>query len=143
MTTISTRIQLAAAAALLAVAPAAASAETVAYTAEPVAIASVHNEASYFSGPYASQSFYINGLRVSFVNRANVAANDVEFAITRDGKTQLVSLPGTYAPGTQIEKQLENGTSTVPEADATVTIAKVGFADGSAWTPGTGRVAQR
>jgi hypothetical protein len=141
--TTTTRIQLAAAAALLAAAPAAASAETIAYAAEPVAIQSVQSEANYFSGPYASQSFYITGLSVSFVNRTNVAANDVEFAVTRDGKTELVSLKGSYAPGVQIEKQLANGTSTLPEDDATVSIAKVGFADGSTWTPGTGRVAQR
>ncbi len=69
------RLQLAAAAALLAVAPVAASAEQTAYTASPVAIRAVTNEHTFFTIPYGPQRLYLDGVSVSFVNNENVAAN--------------------------------------------------------------------
>jgi hypothetical protein len=136
------RIQLAAAAALLAAAPVAASAQQTAYTTQPVAIQSVSADDNIVTLPYAGQR-YFNGLSVSFVNTTNVAAKNVAFAVTRDGKTEIVSEAGTFAPNARIESRLAQSLDTLPAADATVRIAKVDFADGSTWTPEAGRVAQR
>ncbi len=138
------RISIAAAAALLAASPLAASAAQTAYAVAPVTIASVTNESNFVSLPYGAQRLYLAGLGVAFVNRTNVAAKDVTFAVTRDGKTETVTEHGSYAPDTRVELQLGSDSSTVfaPPA-ATVTIASVDFADGSTWTPATGIVASR
>ncbi len=48
---------------------------------------------------------------------------------------------GTYAPGTSITTNLANDTSLEPTENAKISIAKVDFADGTTWTPATGRVA--
>ena len=131
----STRIQLAAAAALALAAPTAASAAQTAYVASPVAIAGVTDDTNRLNLPYGQRDLYFNALSVSFVNRSNVAATNVEFAITRDGKTQLFAQHGSYAPGTRIDRELAQDTSTLPASTATVKIAKVDFADGTSWTP--------
>lgn len=142
--TASNRLQLAAAAALLVTAPVAASAAQTAYVAAPVAIQSVDDAEAFISiSPYGPLSRYINGLSVQFVNNARVAAMNVEFAVTRDGKTQIFAEKGSYAPGTRIDRELAYNTSTLPGANATVTISKVDFADDSTWTPTTGLVAAR
>jgi hypothetical protein len=138
-----TRIQIAAAAALLAAAPLAASAAQTAYAVAPVTIASVDDQENFFTVPYGPQRLYINGLGVTFVNHGDVTAKNVTFAVTRDGQTQNIAKSGSYAPGTPIALELANGTSTLPVADAKVAIAKVDFADGSTWTPATGLVASR
>jgi hypothetical protein len=135
------RIQLAAVAGLLATAPLAASAEQTAYTASPVAIRSVANDQNVFDIPFASQRLYANAVSVSFVNAANVPATRIEFALTRDGATEHVSNRGSFAPGTTIVTQLDRNATVQPPADATVTVSKVDFADGTSWTPASGRVA--
>jgi len=137
----SLRLQLAAAAALLAVAPVAASAEQTAYTASPVAIRAVSNEHNFFTIPYGPQRLYLDGVSVSFVNNENVAATRVEFAVDRDGAVKTFAAKGTYAPGTSVTTNLGNDTSIEPTENAKVSIAKVIFADGTTWTPATGRVA--
>jgi hypothetical protein len=48
---------------------------------------------------------------------------------------------GTYAPGTIVTTNLANDTSIEPTTDASISVAKVDFADGTTWTPATGRVA--
>jgi hypothetical protein len=141
--TASTRFQLVAVAALLAAAPVAASADLLAYGVAPVAIQSVENHDTFVSLPYGPQTLYTNALTVGFTNTTNVAANNVEFAVTTDGKTTLVAERGSYAPGTRIDRQLAFSTGILPGADATVAVAKVDFADGSSWTPEAGRIAQR
>jgi len=135
------RIQLAAAAALLAVAPVAANAEQTAYTASPVAIRTVTNEHNFFAIPYGPQRLYLDGVSVSFVNNENVAATRVEFAVDRDGAVKTFAAKGTYAPGTIVTTNLANDTSIEPTTDASISVAKVDFADGTTWTPATGRVA--
>jgi hypothetical protein len=135
------RIQLAAAAALLAVAPVAASAEQTAYTASPVAIRTVTNEHTFFAIPSGPQRLYIDGVSVSFVNNENVAATRVEFAVDRDGAVKTFAAKGNYAPGTSITTNLANDTSIESTPSATVSVAKVDFADGTTWTAATGRVA--
>ena len=139
----SNRIQLAAAAALIAAAPVAAPAAQIAYVENPVAIQAVNDTQNEISIPYGAQQLYFNDLSVTFVNHTNVAAKDVAFAVTRDGRTQIVSERGSYAPGTPIAVRLTNDTTVLPASDSKVTIAKVDFADGSAWTPATGLVASR
>jgi hypothetical protein len=138
-----TRIQIAAAAALLAAAPVAASAAQTAYAVAPVTIQSVDDKQNYFTLPYSPQLRYLDGLSVTLVNHGDVAAKDVTFAVTRDGRTENIAKSGSYAPGTPIAVELANGTSILPVADAKIAIAKVDFADGSTWTPATGLVASR
>ena len=139
--TASIRLQLAAAVALLAAAPVAASAGQLAYSVGPVAIASVQNDQNLLDLPYGQQALYLNDLNVSFVNGANVPATKVEFAVNRDGKTDVIATKGSFAPGTRIDRELAKDTNTLPAADASVTISKVDFADGTTWTAATGRVA--
>ncbi|MBD5635665.1 MAG: hypothetical protein IAI49_14425 [Candidatus Eremiobacteraeota bacterium] len=137
-----THLQLAAAVALLSGAPLAASADQLAFTAHPVALQSVNNDESFLSVPYGPR-LYMDGLSVRFTNGSNVTANDVDFTVTRDGQTQIVSEKGSYAPGVSIERVLARETTSLPAANATVTISKVEFVDGSSWTPEAGRVASR
>ncbi len=141
--TASTRFQLVAVAALLAAAPVAASADQIAYSVAPVAIQSVENHDDFVSLPFGPRTLYTDALTIGFTNTTNVAANNVEFAVTADGKTTIVAERGTYAPGTRIDRQLAFNTGTLPASDAKVAVAKVDFADGSSWTPEAGRIAQR
>jgi hypothetical protein len=141
--TVST-LQLAAAAAFLAAAPVAASADQIAFTnGAPVALATVSDTQDRISLPFGSQNLYLNETSVGFVNGTNVAATNVRFAISRNGKTQLVDARGTFAPGTRVDRLISTGTSILPQANATVGIAKIEFADGSTWTPASGRIASR
>jgi hypothetical protein len=139
----STRLQISAVAALLAAAPLAASADQVAFSVAPVAIQSVANHQDYFTLPYGPQRLYTSDLSVGFINTTNVVAKNVEFAVTRDGKTSIVAEHGNYAPGTRIDRELSFDTDTLPQADAKVAVAKVDFADGTTWTSASARVAQR
>ena len=132
-----TRIHIAAAAALLGIAPLAATAAETDDQAAPVSIAATNATQNFFSIPYGPQRLYLNDVAITFVNHANVAANDVEFAVTRDGKTEIVAEHGSFAPGTQIDRDLARSTDTLPQAAATVAIAKVQFVDGSSWTAKT------
>lgn len=135
------RISLAAAAALLAIAPVAASAQQTAYAEAPIAIRAVTNQQNFFTVPYGAQRFYTDGLAVRFENAESVVATRVEFAVDRDGTMQRYTARGTYAPGTSVTAELNRDVTEQPQADATVTISKVDFADGTSWTPETGRVA--
>ena len=135
------RIQLAAAAAILAVTPVAASAEQTAYTESPVAIRSVSNDSNFFEIPYGAQRLYTNGVGVNFVNNEKVAATRIEFTVDRDGATQRISAKGTYAPGTAIDTEIARDTTTEPIGHLTVTVSKVDFADGTSWTPAAGHIA--
>jgi hypothetical protein len=72
-----------------------------------------------------------SNVTISFVNRANVPAKSVEFAVRSGNKTALIVDKGTFAPGVRIDHTFSES----PEFDDTssVSVRAVVFADGSTW----------
>jgi hypothetical protein len=131
--------KLSAAAAMLVATPALASAEIVSYsTPSPVAITSFSVNESYASGTIGGDvleppQFIPNGITVKFVNKSNVPATAVTFSL-RDGTySQSIVDKGIFSPGTQIKHTFGIDAGLDPFPNATVNVAEVDFADGSAW----------
>lgn len=130
---------LSAATALLAATPALANADVISYsTSSPVAITSFRiNEslASIGNGDDGgSPQFITNGVTLTFVNRSNIPATSVIFRLG-DGKySQSIVDTGTFSPAAQITHTfLDRGDGSNAFTNATVSVAEVDFADGSAW----------
>jgi len=71
-------------------------------------------------------------VRFAFVNRANVPATEVQFAVTSNGRPIGVYTDvGTFAPGVEIDKFF---TTQELSRHQDITVAKVTFADGTTWS---------
>ena len=126
-----------AASALVAAAPAAASAAQTAYgTTAPVAVAACSTYAGTpVSALYNTVGFANFGsYEVSFVNHANVAAKHVGLDIDANGSVQRIDEIGKFASGTRIDKgsQLSYSGNSDGRAPA-CRVAEVDFVDGSSW----------
>jgi len=123
--------------AALAVLPAAASAQQIAYeTKAPVAVeaADIQYVSQDLSAGYSPLRLDIaNGIAIRFVNRNSVAATDVKFSVKYNGLTEQIDDGGTFAPGTLIAHAYSLPSLPNIGDSLHVDVTTVRFADGSSW----------
>jgi hypothetical protein len=131
---------LAAAAAVSLTVPGPANAESVAYrVTSPVTISSVTVDEATFPAPNldSEPTYFATGVTLKFINKGNVTATTVIFAL-RDGVySHGIVDKGKFSPGVEIKHAFAidglNAFSS-PEADVT----EIDFADGSSWHESNG-----
>ncbi len=109
--------------------------QTIAFTDAPVQVASC----AYTAIPALSSTAFgggftptLGGLQISFVNAAPVAATNVRFAVTEDGRTQTLDDSGTFSTGTRIVHQFASQNA-ADAGLASCAVQDVSFADGTSW----------
>jgi hypothetical protein len=83
-------------------------------------------------GTYESSldpSYGPDTLEISFVNRGQIAASAVEFAVRSGNQVQTIVDRGTFAPGVEIAQEFEP-TIGIP---TTLDVEAVTFVDGTTW----------
>jgi hypothetical protein len=108
--------------------------QSVAFTNSPVSVvacdySSVPSLTTPFTDGYAPA---FGNLQISFVNGAPVAATDVRFAVTQEGRTQIVEDRGTFSSGTTIDHTF-SPVDPAAQGIADCQVQAVSFADGSSW----------
>jgi hypothetical protein len=78
----------------------------------------------------------VNGVAVTFVNHAAVAATDVTFRVRYDYHTERIDDRGTFTPGVKIQASFKYfaGANYFRDLPDICEIERVRFADGSTWT---------
>jgi hypothetical protein len=78
----------------------------------------------------------VNGVAVTFVNHATVAAKSVTFRVRYDYHTELIEDRGTFSPGVKIQANFKYflGANYFRDLPDICQIIRVNFADGSHWT---------
>lgn len=81
----------------------------------------------------------IDGVAVTFVNRTQTIATEVDFSVSDVYRTELIKATGKFSPGVRIDKQFSNfaGFSYFREEPDACSIVGVKFADGLTWMPAT------
>jgi hypothetical protein len=133
-------IELSAAAALLVATPSLAAAQTVALRGSTVSLTACNVNESFeglgFNGPYSFRTGVpqpTTDIALSYVNKANVPAKNITFAVKDGAYTQNIVAKGMFAPGVQIDKSFTADSEIGARPDAACTVAEVDFADGSVW----------
>jgi hypothetical protein len=127
MKLISTLTATLGAAALLAAAPALASAAGESQTG-PISLDNVQ----IFSTPSPDVDYFPGFADITFTNNSNLPATSVEFALEANGVVlNRIDDVGSFAQGVTIKHRLADSDSS---AGQKVAVAKVTFADGSVWT---------
>lgn len=138
-----TRTAIALASLLIAAAPLPSLAAQSASGNDPVAL-QFFDEPQYRVSQYPSALIvYVGDLHVRFVNTTDTAATRVDLTVTRNARREVVVEKGVYAPHQRIERRLNVPPTYLPVDDASVVVSRVDFADGTTWTPLTGRVGER
>jgi len=78
----------------------------------------------------------VNGVAVTFVNHAHVAAKSVTFRVRYDYHTESIDDRGTFSPGVKIHASLKYflGANYFRDLPDICEIVGATFADGSVWT---------
>jgi hypothetical protein len=87
----------------------------------------------------APAQLLVNGVAVTFVNHATVAANDVTFRVRYDYHTENIDDRGTFTPGVKIQASFKYfvGANYFRDLPDICEIVRVRFADGSIWKSST------
>jgi hypothetical protein len=129
----------AAVAAIAANAATTASAQTVAYTQNPVHVVRYSVQSAYlpsmpvWGGTSPGVASY-SELAITFVNTGAVPATAVRFAVHTGTTTEIIADNGTFSPGTGITHDFPIGSAF--GGAATVEVQSVTFADGTSWSRG-------
>lgn len=128
---------LAGAVTIAAAAPA--SAPAVGYsTTLPVSVVSCEQSSfdvpAMLEGP--NPAIRLDNLRISFVNRAALAATKVRFAVSTAAGTQTIDDAGSFGPGARISHDFSTDAGGQNFSDtAKCAVQSVTFIDGSTWQP--------
>jgi hypothetical protein len=136
-------LELCAAAAFVAAAPALAQAQNISYPVKsPIAITAFHVNELYTPGTIGTDveqapQFVATDVSVKFVNTGNVAAKVVKFSVNAGQSTQTIVDKGTFTAGAQIRHDFAIADH-IDAPNATCNVTEVTFADGSVWRAGPG-----
>lgn len=128
---------LAGAVTIAAVAPA--TAPAVGYsTTLPVSVVSCEQSSldipAMLEGP--NTAIRLDNLRISFVNRAGLAATHVRFAVSTPNGTQTIDDAGSFGPGARISHDFSPAAAGQNFSDtAKCAVQSVTFIDGTTWQP--------
>jgi len=123
-------------AAIAASVPAAARAQTLAYTQDPIHVVRYSLQSEYLTPApvWGGASLGIASfpeLTISFVNTGAVPATAIRFAVHTGTTTEIVAGSGTFSPGASITQDFALGSAF--GGAATVEVQDVTFADGTSW----------
>ena len=119
---------------LATLAPATASAQQTAFTVAPISVTSCSPNAGDIVTPYPSAIRTSNGLAIRFANTSGNAVTDVQFVARYNGRTETIDDKGAFAPGAVVNHDLHAFDDGVYSGgDASCTVSKVDFADGTSW----------
>jgi len=121
------------------IAAASPSAPAVGYsTTLPVSVVSCEQNSfeipAMLEGP--NPAIRLDNLRISFVNRAALAATDVRFAVSTPTGTQTIDDAGSFGPGARISHDFSPAAGGQNFSDtAKCAVESVTFIDGTTWQP--------